>query len=175
MEEEILNPGHASKRSVLRILGPIVLLTGIVLMAVGFINFMMSMGTGSGPPRLFWCFMLGMPVLFVGIVMTKIGFLGAVARYMAAESAPVAKDTFNYMADGTKDGVRDITTAIREGITGEHGSVHCNDCGHENDSEAQFCDQCGETVGGVKACFNCKTSNAHDAKFCDSCGTSFGK
>jgi hypothetical protein len=85
-------------------------------MLVGGISFFSAFGDGGGPPRLFWCVFLGMPTLFVGIVMCKLGYIGAVARYIAAESAPVAKDTVNYMAEGTQDGVRTVARSVAEGI-----------------------------------------------------------
>jgi len=85
-------------------------------MLIGFISFFGAMSDGEGPPRYFWCAFLGMPVLFVGIVMTKVGYIGEVTRYFAAETAPVAKDTINYMADGTKDAVKTVAKAATEGV-----------------------------------------------------------
>ena len=57
-----------------------------------------------------------MPIIFVGIVMTKMGYLGKVARYTSQELAPVGKDTFNYMAKETKEGVADMSEAFFEGM-----------------------------------------------------------
>jgi hypothetical protein len=79
------------------------------------ISFFSAFG-GSGPPRLFWCCFVGMPILFVGIVMCKFGYLGAVARYVAAESAPVAKDTINYVAQETQGAVKTIARSVAEGV-----------------------------------------------------------
>ena len=84
-------------------------------MAVGMISFFAAFGSFQ-PPRLFWCCFVGMPILFVGLVMSKFGYFGSVIRYVAAESAPVAKDTVNYMADGTKDAVKTVARAAAEGI-----------------------------------------------------------
>jgi hypothetical protein len=106
---------HQSVRSFLRVAGPLTALAGIVLIAIGFISFFAAMG-GGDPPRFFWCAFLGMPLLFVGIVMCKFAFFGAVARYLAAEAAPVAKDTVNYMAKETQEGVKTVARAIGEGI-----------------------------------------------------------
>jgi hypothetical protein len=58
-----------------------------------------------------------MPILFVGIVMCMFGFLGALARYQAGEVAPVGKDTFNHLAEGTKGGVQTVATAVGAGLT----------------------------------------------------------
>jgi len=171
-EEEKINPGHNKVRDLLRVAGPVVLGLGVLFMLIGFVSFVSAFNS-TGHPRYFWCMFVGMPLLFFGTVMTKIGYLGAVARYMAGESAPVAKDTFNYMADGTKEGVRDIASAIKDGITG--GFVSCPHCQESNDSDAKFCNECGETISSVKACSNCRTENDLTARFCDKCGNELGK
>ena len=48
--------------------------------------------------------------------MCKFGYFGAVVRYLASESAPVAKDTINYMAENTKDAVKTVARSITEGV-----------------------------------------------------------
>ena len=48
--------------------------------------------------------------------MCQFGYLGAVARYVASESAPVAKDTVNYMAEETKGAVKTVAKSIAEGV-----------------------------------------------------------
>lgn len=111
-----INPNHQKEKSFLKTLGPLILFVGICFIAVGMISFFSSFGSFS-PPKYFWCSFVGMPVMFVGIVMTKFGYMGKVARYTAAEVAPVGKDTFNYMAKETQEGVSHITQAIREGST----------------------------------------------------------
>ena len=45
------------------------------------------------------------------------GYLGKVARYTSQELAPVGKDTFNYMAKETKEGVTDMSEAFFEGMS----------------------------------------------------------
>ncbi|MBI2948490.1 MAG: hypothetical protein HYY23_12670 [Verrucomicrobia bacterium] len=106
---------HTAVRSFLRIAGPIVALVGLSFLAVGMTSFFSSFGSFE-PPRFFWCGFVGMPLLFVGVVLCKFGYFGAVARYIAAEAAPVAKDTVNYMAEGTKDAVKTVARAVAEGV-----------------------------------------------------------
>lgn len=48
-------------------------------------------------------------------------------------------------------------------------SVKCQNCGHENPSEARFCSQCGFTL--TVTCPVCGTVSDGAAKFCSNCGT----
>jgi hypothetical protein len=109
------SPTHKSIRSVLRIVGPMILLIGIGFIAVGMISFFSAMGNFQGP-RYFWCCFVGMPLVFVGSVMCMAGFMGAFSRYVMTEQAPVARDTVNYMAEGTQDAVRKVARSAAEGI-----------------------------------------------------------
>ena len=115
MNNQIESARHTKIRSFLRIAGPLLAFVGIILLAIGTISFFAAFGSFQ-PPRLFWYCFVGMPILFVGLVMSKFGYFGSVARYVAAESAPVAKDTFNYMAEGTKDGVKTVARSVAEGV-----------------------------------------------------------
>ena len=148
-------------------------------MLVGLVNFFMAFG-GHGQPDLFWCLFVGMPLLFAGGVMTQMGFMGKVIRYMSQEAAPPAKDTFNYMADGTKDGIKTVVGAIGEGLResglggGSQTMVRCHKCNALAPADAKFCGQCGQSLGKTRACPNCRELNDPDAKFCDNCGHAFG-
>ena len=122
----------------------------------------------------------GMLMAAVGGAMTTWGYMGRVARYAAGELAPVGKDTFNYMAGGTRDGVRTVATAVGEGLglrrpagsaSGDSTSTAgpaCPSCGAANDADAKFCDECGRPLH--RACDQCSAVNDADAKFCDECG-----
>jgi hypothetical protein len=48
--------------------------------------------------------------------MCMFGFLGAVARYTAAEQVPVATDAINEMAEGTQGAVKTVARAVAEGV-----------------------------------------------------------
>jgi hypothetical protein len=177
MDDSRIDPGHNQTRDTLRVLGPLVLGTGVMFMIVGAVDFFRAFG-GDGPPRLFWCFFVGMPLLFAGGVMTQMGFMGKIIRYQAQEMAPPVKDTFNYMADGTKDGVRTVVGAIGQGLkeSGVVGGgsqatmVRCHKCNALAPADAKFCNQCGHSMGKTQSCPNCRELNDPDAKFCDNCG-----
>lgn len=155
----------------MRFIGPVLLVVGLLFMIVGVGNFFLSFGN-MNPPRLFWCAFVGMPLLAIGSALTKAGFAGAVARYQAGEYAPVAKDTFNYVADGTQDGVRSIASAVGEGLRGETSvdTSPCPACNAPNDPGSKFCDQCGGAFPADVRCPGCGEVNDPDARFCDRCG-----
>ena len=109
-----MDPGHTTVRNALRIIGPIIALIGLGFIVVGMVGFFRAFGS-FGPPKHAWCPFVGMPLLFVGIVLSSYGYMGKVMRYGAQETAPVIKDTFNYMADGTQEGT-DGGGAIGQGL-----------------------------------------------------------
>jgi len=114
-EDKLQAPQQTATRKTLRRAGLIILALGGVLTLIGIGSFFASFGS-FGPPRFFWCAFLGMPLLFVGGAMTMFGFLGAFQRYVAGESAPVAKDVVNYMGENIQPGVKSIAKAVTEGI-----------------------------------------------------------
>lgn len=109
------SPRNAVIRTVLRVGGPILLILGLLLIAIGLGSFFSAFGSFDRP-RLFWCAFLGMPVLFIGIVMCKFGYMGDVLRYFAEEASPVVKDTANYLGENTQPGVKAVAKAVAEGI-----------------------------------------------------------
>ncbi|HOV77482.1 MAG TPA: hypothetical protein PLS24_05610, partial [Sedimentisphaerales bacterium] len=96
-----IDPRHEHTRRVLRAVGIPLIFVGGTFLVVGIASFFVAFG-GMGPPRFFWCAFVGMPILFAGGALTFYGFMGTVMRYSAQEMAPVGKDTFNYLAHGTK-------------------------------------------------------------------------
>lgn len=144
-EKSKIDPQHSSTRRLLRTLGPILAGIGLLLSIVGMVDFFSSFGSFE-PPHYFWCVILGLPVLFLGIVMCQVAFLGTVARYVSAEAAPVQKDTFNYLAEGTKAGVKTVAQAVGEGLAAANGVVHCPKCNQGNDADAKFCKDCGASL-----------------------------
>ena len=166
-DENRLNPGHRKLRQVLRLVGPLVMGVGVIFAAIGLISFFSSFGS-FGPPRYFWCAFVGLPLIALGSAITKFAFMGSVLRYMSAESSPVGKDTFNYMAEGTQSGVRTMARAVREGFLPE--ATACPHCGHGNDADAKFCDECGQPMSQEITCPQCSTVNRLGARFCNGCG-----
>jgi hypothetical protein len=108
-------PKHRKARTFLRVAGLVTVLVGLLLVAIGMASFFSAFG-GHGPPRLFWCCFIGMPLLFAGSVMCMFGFLGALSRYTAAEQVPVATDAINDLAGGTQGAVKTVARAVAEGV-----------------------------------------------------------
>jgi hypothetical protein len=90
--KRLQEPAQNSIRTLLRIAGPVIFLAGLVCTIIGTISFFVSFGS-FGMPHYFWLAFIGMPLMFVGGVLCQFGFFGAVARFIAGESAPVAAGT----------------------------------------------------------------------------------
>lgn len=142
---------HAGARNFLRTCGPLVFGAGVLCTIGGMVSFFSSFGS-FGPPRFFWLCFVGMPLMFVGGIMIKLGYMGAVARYVAAETAPVATDTINYVADETQGAVqtlaRSAAQGIAEGIEAGKGKParFCPQCGAAVQTDFKFCPHCGKPV-----------------------------
>lgn len=164
-------------RETLRSLGVVVTGIGVVFTAIGLISFFSAFGS-FGPPRYFWCAFIGLPLIGLGSNLMRYGYMGAVGRYVAGEVAPVAKDTINYLADGTEDTIAKVSRAVGEGLSraGQAGAtqiVRCHKCNHDNPADAKFCNGCGAALQKNKPCPDCGELNDPDAKFCDNCGRLF--
>ncbi|MCT4687804.1 zinc ribbon domain-containing protein [Vallitalea sp.] len=163
MNKNSIDKNHTSKKNILKVLGPLLLGIGIIFFVVCLVDFfssfssigsMNSFGFGKEPhtPTKFWCGFIGIPLMGFGGAMCKFAFMGEVARYSAEEISPVAKDTINYMADGTKDSIREVTKAVKEGLTSytDEGSnekyIICSKCQTKNDYDAKFCNNCGNSL-----------------------------
>jgi hypothetical protein len=101
------NPTHNATRARLRVLGGIVLAIGVTLTAIGLISFFAAFGTFR-PPTYFWCAFIGLPVTVAGGVLLQFGFMGAVQRYAANETVPVASDAARHVLGGSKELLQDI-------------------------------------------------------------------
>ncbi len=167
-----INPKHEGIRDLLRVVGILLVTAGGIFLIVGLVDFFRAFG-GNRPPELFWCAFVGILLLGLGLTTCRFAFLGMVSRYIAGEVAPVAKDTFNYLADETSEGVRTIAKSIDEGIGGHNEEpmlIRCHKCNTINPADARFCRNCGVPLKKTRPCKHCGELNDPDAKFCDNCG-----
>jgi hypothetical protein len=177
MDDNRIDPGHNSTRDIFRTIGPILIVIGGGFMIVGLVDFFSAFG-GFHPPTLFWCCFVGMILLGIGIHLTRLGYMGKIMRYMSQEMAPPAKDTFNYLADETKDGIKTVAGAVAEGVREgfadkSRSAVRCQGCGTANLGDAKFCIQCGRALTKSRKCPHCNELNDPHANFCQNCGQAF--
>ncbi len=174
-----MNNKQRQTRENLRSIGILVTAVGAIFTLVGLGSFFSAFGSFE-PPRYFWCAFIGMPLIGLGTSLMRYGYMGAVTRYVAGEVAPVAKDTINYLADGTDGALQTIGKAVGAGMAASAGQsvdalVRCHKCNRENARDAKFCSQCGAALQKAKQCPHCGELNDPDARFCDDCGTAFGE
>lgn len=144
-----------------RKIGKILLTFGIIFSVTGLISFFIAMSSFGSPTLFFLCF-IGFPMIAVGITLLRMGYIGEMARYTSSEVSPVAKDTINYILDGTSESINNVVH--------KEGKVQCPNCHEMNDKDAKFCDNCGKGLKTI--CRYCGIENDGDAKYCKSCGKS---
>ena len=171
-----INPGAPAHRQLLRVLGFVLVATGGVFAVVGFVDFFGAFG-GRQPPQKFWCLFVGLPLLGLGGALLKFGYVGEISRYVAGETAPVATDTFNYVAEGVRPGIRHVSEALRAGRSGGGSAspMTCGACGADHDADARYCDACGVALRTDQACGACGAENDAAAQFCDACGKALAR
>ncbi len=112
----IIDSHHDKVRAGLRLFGLPVVVLGVVLTAIGLISFFSAFGTFQ-PPKYFWAAIIGLPMIGVGLALTRLAYLGESFRYLSEELTPVARDTFNTMAEGTRGGVETVAHAMGRGMS----------------------------------------------------------
>lgn len=156
MDDRGPRDGYETARRGLRTAGPIVLAIGLVLLVVGLVDFFSAFG-GHGPPTRFWAAFVGLIVTGVGAQMTSAGFGREILKFQARQARP---------------GVRDFTSAVREGWDG--GDVaRCPECGEPIGEGDRFCDNCGLEITAERLCA-CGHRNDAGARFCSACGQPLG-
>jgi hypothetical protein len=180
-----IDPGHNQTRALLRLAGPLLMVVGGLLAIVGAVDFFSAFGS-MRPPTLVWCLFVGLPLLSLGFAVARAGFAGKVARYYSQEYTPVATDTFKYAAREAKDGIRDVASAIAEGLAlpneveltessqapgdPEAGSRSAPEVGRGRSAITRP----GEAVRLIR-CHRCNHDNAAQARFCSACGVALTK
>lgn len=164
--KDFITEEHLRKRQTFRTIGPLVLGAGIlcsVIAAVDFfggfssINSFDSFDTidsfnsfetvdSFGGPKYFWLFFVGFPLIALGASLCKLGYGADLAKYQSRELAPVAKDTFNYLANETTEGVETITRAVQKGKSTVVEAKVCSYCQELNKIDAKFCNECGQAL-----------------------------
>jgi hypothetical protein len=147
-EKTFITPGHVRVRNRLRFFGPIIFGFGLLLTIISAASIIADSGSFT-PDHYGWLGFVGLPLMFVGGVCSMYGYMGAMTRYAMSEGAPPMKDTFNYLADGTQEGMtktgRALASGIREGLTAPSTHV-CPRCQAANEADSKFCKSCGSPI-----------------------------
>ena len=153
--KQLQQPQQDAIRTKLRTAGPVIFVIGLICAIIAAVSLFASADSFDGP-RYFWLGFIGLPLMFVGGVLSQFGFMGAVTRFMAGETAPVATDTIKYMADETKGAVETVAKAAAkgmvEGIDAGRTSAEnhfCPNCGSPAKSDFRFCPKCGKSLTGA--------------------------
>lgn len=136
------NPGltrQASVRNGFRILGVVLVVAAAIIGIPAVIDLVHAMNNDFEPDPgggLILRLAAGGFLFIFGMGALNTGFLGAQARYVSGEVAPVAKDGLEYLTAGK--GVGNL------GVAAE--GPFCSKCGTRNDASAKFCDSCGASL-----------------------------
>ncbi len=99
-------------RGALRGLGFFLVVVGGIFALVGLVDFFSAFG-GRGFPTKFWCAFVGLPMIGIGISCLKAGYLGAIGRYVAGETTPVASESVKYIAEELRPTARRYAEDLR--------------------------------------------------------------
>ncbi len=135
---------------------------------VGLVDFFAAFGGGVGRgPGLFGMVIVGFFLIGIGSAMLRMGYMGAVAKYMVREGAPAAAEGVNRVGVGAAPGITAVAAAVGAGLR-EGPRVACRACGDMQRPDAKFCDACGAGMG--TACAACGAVGEPGARFCGQCG-----
>lgn len=120
-------PQSATARTVLRVVGAVLLVVGLTLAFIG-VRRLTGLGDFESPGfDSLGLLVIGMFSTVFGLGALNAGFLGAQARYAAHETSPA---------------LRTAGSAWRG-----DAAVACPQCGAGSRSGARFCDACGHALG----------------------------
>ncbi len=161
-EEE--NARHERTKRILKIVGTVVLVCGIILFVAFFIDFMLVIYETRGFPRLFVCGIIGLPMIGIGAMLLQCGNRREISRYFKDESMPV----INEAVEDLTPAVKAVTEAVKEAGEDDNTVKFCPSCGKQNQPQNKFCDGCGTRL--YKVCPHCGKKQDADDSFCGNCG-----
>lgn len=87
-------------RTLLRFLGVVLLLAGVIFAIIGLVDFFAAFNGNSGPPTKFWCAFVGLPLIGIGVSCLKAGYLRTIGKYVAGESVPIVTESARHVVRG---------------------------------------------------------------------------
>ena len=132
-------PHQSRTRTVLRLLGLVLLLGGLYLALTAGEAFFRSFDDPAVDPGAgsILRFAGGGMLCVLGLGLLSAGFLGAQSRYAAGETMPVVRDSAAYLSGDRGD---------ERGPGSAPTGPYCRGCGTRNDQDARFCDSCGSAL-----------------------------
>ncbi|MDL2292778.1 zinc ribbon domain-containing protein [Acholeplasma sp. OttesenSCG-928-E16] len=144
-KEHDLHEQKGTKKK-LKVIGLVLIIVGAIFTITGFVEFFIAISNldSMEGPKLFWMLFIGLPMLGIGFSLFMMAYRGKIARYVASESAPVAKDVTNYMIDETKDSIIGVVNEIKNNKGASKPTKRaCLKCGAINEIDQNFCGHCG--------------------------------
>lgn len=161
-------------RRFFRVAGPSVVAIGFGFFLLGIIGAFVGVG-GSFLSTLG---LMGMPILFVGLVVTGLTYTGPGAKRYKAEVAGTEIESDSFADDWDSRIVEyddpspaASTTPDEDEATAKlkRNMIKCPRCGEQTRRASLFCDACGAWTKRTKACPTCHTKNYADQRFCEKC------
>ncbi len=136
-------------RTVLRVVGALCLVGGVVLAFIGGRGILRDIASESMDPNFGPILTLGGGgfLCVIGLALINAGTLGAQSRYVAGETMPTVKKSAEYLSDG--QGIMGVGRTVDDGAaagTLRASGPYCRSCGTRNDEDARFCDGCGASM-----------------------------
>lgn len=136
-------------RTVLRVVGALCLVGGVVLAFIGGRGILRDIASESMDPNFGPILTLGGGgfLCVIGLALINAGTLGAQSRYVAGETMPTVKKSAEYLSDG--QGIMGVGRTVDDGAaagTLRASGPFCRACGTRNDEDARFCDGCGASM-----------------------------
>lgn len=153
-------------KKLIKVIGIIVLIAGISCVATSFIEFFIKFGSFESP-KLFFLGFIGMPLIFVGIVLSQ-GKFGTYSSY----SNPYMKGTTNNYQSKPQEKIYEVNQSQEKTYTKpkkkKGPKAKCRFCGKINAAGAEYCEDCGTRLSII--CPKCNSANDVTEKYCRNCG-----
>ncbi|MBQ8431227.1 MAG: zinc ribbon domain-containing protein [Clostridia bacterium] len=153
MDKNIYKEASYGKKQL--IITSVVVLILAVLGVVGGIALFINGILAGGVWGKIWRIALGIVLFLLG---SAFGYAGFMSLFTAVS---MLKNNSGNVKDGNR-------------AKGTINIVKCDKCGYENEENAEYCKNCGESMKAYIEC-ECGTRNQKDAEFCVNCGKSLKK
>ena len=88
------------------------------------------------------CFIFGLFFMFIGFTPNIQKTMIKTQKHILNENKEDLKDIADTSADVSKDAVKTVAGAVKDGLTEE--KMFCKHCGKEIDKDSKFCQYCGK-------------------------------